>query len=252
MPAAEENRVKATQAHPATRGIRRFGRALLGLLYPPLCLGCECRLQTNADATPLPLCPSCLRALPRAEAGMLAPRLARFPGGAAAFDRAAALWIFDAAGTLQRLQHALKYGNRPTLGVQLGRLVGEAWREAGEAAPPDLIVPVPLYRRRWLERGYNQSERLATGIADRLGAPVRTDLLARPRATRSQTALSQPERWRNVERAFALAAPEAVAGRHVLLVDDVLTTGATSVAAAAPLRAAGATVSLAVLACTRD
>jgi ComF family protein len=250
-PAAEEKRVKATPAHRATGQLRRLGQALLGLLYPPLCLGCEDRLPSDADATPLPLCPTCLRSLPRAEAGILTPRLARFPGGAAAFDRAAALWIFDAAGALQQLQHTLKYGNRPTLGVQLGRLVGEAWH-AGANPSPELVVPVPLHRRRRLERGYNQSERLATGIAEVLDAPVRADLLARPRATRSQTALSQPERWQNVERAFALSEPHAVAGRRVLLVDDVLTTGATSVAAAAPLRAAGATVSLTVLACTRD
>lgn len=240
--------MKAVVPHGPTLWLRRLGRALLDVLYPPLCLGCEDRLP--ADARALPLCTACLRAMPRAEPGILAPRLARFPGGSEAFDQAAALWVFDAEGALQRLQHALKYGNRPTLGVRLGRLVGEAWSD--ESPRPDVIVPVPLHRRRWLERGYNQSERLAAGIGEMLDRPVRADLLTRPRATRSQTALSQPERWKNVADAFALTDPDVVAGRHVLLVDDVLTTGATAVAAAAPLRAAGATVSLAVLACTRE
>jgi ComF family protein len=247
---AEEKRVKATP-QSAGRWLRQFGRATLDLLYPPLCLSCESRLPVETAAAPLPLCPACQRSLPRAESGVLAPRLARFPEGSVTFEHALPLWIFDAEGTLQRLQHALKYGNRPTLGVQLGRLIGEAWQASGTPTP-DLIVPVPLHRRRRLERGYNQSERLAVGIAEALDRPVRTDLLARPRATRSQTALSQPERWRNVEHAFVLSSPNAVADRPVLLVDDVLTTGATSVAAAAPLRAAGASVSLAVLACTRD
>jgi ComF family protein len=247
-PAPEEKRVKAVAPHGPALLLRRFGRALLDVLYPPLCLGCEDRLPP--DARTLPLCATCLRTLPRAAPGTLGPRLARFPEGSTAFARTSALWLFDAEGALQRLQHALKYGNRPTLGVRLGRLVGEAWPD--EAPRPELIVPVPLHRRRRLERGYNQSERLAAGVGEVLACPVRSDLLARARPTRSQTALSQTERWRNVADAFALADAGAVAGRRVLLVDDVLTTGATAVAAAAPLRAAGATVSLATLACTRE
>lgn len=245
----EEKRVNATLPTGPALLIRRVGRAVLDLVYPPLCLGCDARLP--ADATGLPLCAACLRTLPRAEPELLRPRLADLPQGPAAFGRADALWIFDDGGTLQRLQHALKYGNRPTLGVQLGRLIGEAWR-ARDARMPDLVVPVPLHRRRRLERGYNQSERLATGIAAVLERPVAADGLARPRATRSQTSLTKTDRWRNVGQAFALTDPDAVAGRRVLLVDDVLTTGATAVAAAHVLRAGGAEVDLAVLACTRD
>ncbi len=229
--------------------LRRLGRALVGVLYPPLCLGCDDRLP--ADEPALSLCPACLRAIPRADPDTLGARLARFPGGSTAFEHTAALWLFDDGGTLQRIQHALKYGNLPTLGVRLGRLVGEAWRERG-APTPDLIVPVPLHRRRRLERGYNQSERLAAGIADVLDRPVHIGGLARARPTRSQTTLSKTERWENVEHAFALSTPEAVAGRRVLLVDDVLTTGATAVAAVHPLRTAGAVVDLAILACTRE
>ncbi|MEP0547839.1 MAG: phosphoribosyltransferase family protein [Rhodothermales bacterium] len=229
--------------------LRRLGRALLGVVYPSLCLGCDGRLPPDTAAPPL--CPDCLRALPPAEPDLLRPRLADLPGGPAAFGHADALWLFDDGGTLQRIQHALKYGNRPTLGVRLGRLVGEAWRARG-APTPDLVVPVPLHRRRRLERGYNQSERLAAGISAVLGRPVRADGLTRPRPTHSQTSLSKTERWRNVEAAFAVPDAEAVAGRRVLLVDDVLTTGATAVAAARVLRSAGAEVDLAVLACTRD
>ena len=229
--------------------LRRLGRALLDVVYPPLCIGCDDRLPPDEPA--LFLCAECLRALPRAEPGILRARLADLPGGPGAFGHASALWLFDDGGTMQRLQHALKYGNRPTLGVRLGRLVGEAWHEH-DRPTPDLIVPVPLHRRRRLERGYNQSERLAAGLADVLDRPVDVKGLARPHPTRSQTNLSKPERWRNVERAFAIPDPATVAGRRVLLVDDVLTTGATAVAAARLLRTAGAEVDLAVLACTRD
>src|SRR5690606_26210702 len=125
--------------------LRLLGRALASLLYPPLCLGCEDRLP---DAAPLPLCLACQRRLPRADAALVAARLARFPS--APLEHALALWTFDAGGTLQRLQHALRYGNRPTLGVRLGRLLGTAWAEAG-LPRPDLVVPVPLHRPRQLE-----------------------------------------------------------------------------------------------------
>lgn len=231
---------------PVEPRLRQLGRALVDLLYPPLCLGCEERLP---EGPPLPLCPACRRRLPRAEAEMVAERLARFP--ASPIGHALALWTFDEGGALQRLQHALKYGNRPSLGVRLGRLVGAAWAEA--ALPrPGLLVPVPLHRPRRLERGYNQAERLACGIAEALGVPLREGLLARTRRTRSQTALARAERWQNVEGAFTLAEPENLAGRRVLLVDDVLTTGATVIAAALPLAKAGAAVDLALLACTGD
>src|SRR5690606_21925965 len=111
------------------------------------------------------------RSIPRADAGLLADRLDDFDAGPADFDHAFALWLFDEGTTLQRVQHAVKYHNRPTLGVRLGRWIGEGLRER-RVPTPDLIVPVPLHRVRRLERGYNQSERLARGIADILDAEV--------------------------------------------------------------------------------
>lgn len=241
--------VKPSLSPDPVAALRRAGRALLGLLYPPLCLGCEARLP---DAEPtVPLCDTCLRSIPRADAALLTARLADFPGGSASFGRCFALWLFDEGTTIQQVQHAAKYHNRPTLGVRLGRWIGEGLCEAGGPVP-DLVVPVPLHRVRQLERGYNQSGQLARGIAEVLGADVGEELLVRRRATRSQTALDKKARWQNVADAFALSDPDAVAGRHVLLVDDVITTGATVVATAAPLRDAGASVDLAVLACTRE
>lgn len=232
-----------------TAALREVAGALAGLVYPSLCLGCDVRLP--APEPEMLLCPACVRAIPRAEVGALEKRLARLPEGPIAFAAARALWLFDDGGTVQRVQHVAKYGNRPSLGVRLGRAIGRAWAEAGQPSP-DLVVPVPLHRLRRLERGYNQSHRLALGISEALSVPIRDDLLTRRRATRSQTNLSQAARWTNVADAFALTSDEAVAGRRVLLVDDVVTTGATAVAAAAPLRAAGARADLAVLACTRD
>ena len=139
-------------------------------------------------------------------------------------------------GALQAVQHALKYQNRPRYGVPLGRLMGEAFAERHPT--PDGVVPVPLHRTRQLERGYNQSAALAEGVAEALSCPGRPDLLARPHPTRSQTGLSREERWRNVRNSFS--ADPAAADGHWLLVDDVLTTGATAVAAGQTLAGAGA------------
>jgi len=227
------------------RVLRMLGTGLLDLFYPPRCLGCGAR----PESAELPLCPRCLQALERAPPMGVAARLDRLPAGRGLFRDILALWVYDRDGTLQAVQHAVKYENRPRYGVALGRLLGTAYAE--EASAPDGIIPVPLHRTRELERGYNQSAMLGRGVADVLDRPLRDDLLSRPTPTRSQTALSREERWQNVQGAFA-AAPACRDGRW-LLVDDVLTTGSTAVAAGQALHAAGAdAVSLATLALARQ
>ncbi|PSQ77251.1 MAG: amidophosphoribosyltransferase [Bacteroidetes bacterium QH_7_62_13] len=221
-------------------------RGLLDLVYPPRCLGCSAR----PESPDLPLCPRCLQSMERAPTMGVAARLDRLPTGQGLFDHALALWVFDKGGTLQSVQHAFKYGNRPRYGAALGRLMGSAYAE--EAELPEGVVPIPLHRTRKLERGYNQAQMLAQGVADTLDRPLRDDLLSRPTPTRSQTDLSREERWRNVRDAFA-ATDEQCAGGHWLLVDDVLTTGSTAVAAGLTLIGAGAdAVSLATLALARQ
>ncbi|MDX1420110.1 MAG: phosphoribosyltransferase family protein [Rubricoccaceae bacterium] len=229
------------------RGLTGAARAVAGLAFPTLCLGCDRRVPPGAES--VPLCPACHRRLPRAEAPDVRARLAALPTGDV-FERAAALWVYDSGGAVQRLQHTLKYRDRPTLGLALGRLLAGAVQEAFGAVRYDAVVPIPLARVRRLERGYNQSETLAEGLAavwpDE--PPVAPGLLVRTRPTRSQTTLSRARRWDNVDGAFATPDPGAVRGRHLLVVDDVLTTGATLTAAAQPLLDAGATVDLATFA----
>ncbi len=234
--------------HPGNAGLRflrSIGQGLLDVLYPPRCLGCGAR----PESPQLPLCPRCLQSLERAPTMGVAARLDRLPVGQGVFDGALALWVFDKAGTLQAVQHALKYGNRPRYGVPLGRLLGQEYQNTHPR--PDGVVPIPLHHTRRLERGYNQSAMLAEGVADALECPCRPELLDRPHPTRSQAHLSRKERWRNVRNAFS-AHPACADGRW-LLVDDVLTTGSTAVAAAQTLADNGATsLSLATLALARQ
>ncbi|GAB5534349.1 MAG: ComF family protein [Rubricoccaceae bacterium] len=219
---------------------RRFADAVTGLVYPSLCLGCEQRLSASEA---VPVCARCLRRLPSPpnEAALSQIRQ-REAGGA--IRAATALWAYDDSGTVQRIQYALKYGGQPSLGEPLGTLMAEAWQGRGV----ELVIPIPLSRPRFLERGYNQSDALASGVGEALGVPVRSDVLGRSRPTRTQTRLTASERWTNVLGAFAVADTQALSGTRVLLIDDVLTTGATLTAAALVLAETGARVDAAVLA----
>ncbi|MCI0546901.1 MAG: ComF family protein [Candidatus Rokubacteria bacterium] len=135
--------------------------------------------------------------------------------------------------------HTLKFGGcRP-----LARPLGELLAGVGPMLPgsrPDLLVPVPLHPRRERERGFNQAELLAAAAGRVWGVPVRSRVLVRRLATRAQSDLAAGDRRANVRGAFALALPELVAGRHVVVVDDILTTGATVEECATSLRRGGA------------
>lgn len=188
--------------------------------------------------------------LPVASEDIVIKRLARLDEPNP-FAFCTALWTFDDGGILQRLQHALKYGAQPDLGLLLGKEMA-SFLHSLMSIIPDAVVPVPLARSRYLERGYNQAERLCAGLADRLEIPV-FDCLTRTRSTKSQTSLSKAKRRTNVTGAFGLKSPDSdLTGLHVILVDDILTTGATTIAAATPLLDAGARVDLVVLAITAD
>ena len=136
--------------------------------------------------------------------------------------------------------HALKFRGRRGLSAPLGALLVEAMEGRLPAGVPALLVPVPLHPRRERERGFNQASLLARRVGLAWGVPVGGDVLVRVVATPSQTELDAPARRANVRAAFRLRRPELIAGRHVLLVDDILTTGATLSECARCLREGGA------------
>lgn len=217
---------------PSLRPLALWTSALVDVLYPPLCPICGFRVH----AVEFPVCPSCLRKPERADPQELRQALREADPHAPLWTNVFALWLFDKGGTIQRLHHELKYGNRPALGRHLGRITGTALLETLQVRQlPGLVLPVPLAKARHLERGYNQSSALAQGIADAVGAQCSERMLIRVRTTRSQVGLSREARRSNVRDAFALKEQSDLSSSNVILVDDVLTTGATLAAAAQPL-----------------
>ncbi|WP_348758999.1 ComF family protein [Candidatus Methylocalor cossyra] len=205
-------------------------------LYPPTCLLCGDPGQRGRDlcrpcADALPYlrraCPRC--ALPHAEAGPCAACRADPP----AFDRAFALFHYQAP--VDHLIRALKFGARHPCARLLGTLLADGLE--GRGARPEALIPVPLHARRYRQRGFNQTVEIARTVARRLGITLDLGSCRRVRATAPQAQLSARERHENLRAAFAVR--PGVGYRHVAIIDDVVTTGATANALAQALRDAG-------------
>jgi ComF family protein len=238
-PEPAQSRSLANRAHG-------LARTALDLVFPPVCLGCETRLVDH-DA----LCPACWRRIDFIRAPLcdrLGIPLPYDTGGtmisaAAAADppdygRARAVARFD--GLMRDLIHTLKFADTHDGRRLFGRWLVTAG--GGIVSDAGLLIPVPLARWRLLTRRYNQAQILAAEVGRMAGKPVAPMALVRARRTRPQVGLSRAERKRNVSGAF-IVPPEAiplVAGKAVVLVDDVITTGATVSAAARALKRAGA------------
>jgi len=162
----------------------------------------------------------------------------------------AVAWFYFRKGSVyQEAMHLLKYNDRPDIGFLLGRQFGYELNRQPTFIKPDLIIPVPLNPKKYRKRGYNQSEVIARGLSAGLHVPVMTTILLRPVATSTQTRKNRYERYLNVTGKFRMHKPELIENKHVLIVDDVVTTGATLEACAETLLAvAGTTVSVATLA----
>jgi ComF family protein len=209
---------------------------LIELVYPSRCAACAqpgawfCpACQAAVEPAPLACCAACGR--PAAEVKGLC-RQCLAPGDPLNGILATALF----AGPIRPVIHRFKYNGIRALARPLSARLADTWLASGLSA--DLVVPVPLHRRREAERGYNQATLLAQALGRQLNLPVNSGLLVRQRATESQTAMNYQQRQENVRGAFACCGPAA--GLRVLVVDDVSTTGATMEACAAALGEAGA------------
>lgn len=216
---------------------------VLDLVYPPRCVACGAwgawlcdACVASIPALEPPLCPRCGTPV-AAGSGCAACR--RGPPHADGLRSAAAH-----ARPLREAVHALKYGGLRALAGPLAQILAQCWgawaRERRGAPAASDVLPVPLHAARVRRRGYNQSALLARALAERAGLAYREGWLTRVRDTPPQVGLSPLERWENVGGAFVCPRPAAVRGAEVLLVDDVMTTGATLEACARALREAGA------------
>jgi len=168
-------------------------------------------------------------------------------------ENAATLLIFKQGGITQKVVHQIKYNGDERLAVVMGRKLGTVLAESGDYDTVDMLVPVPLHRRKERKRGYNQSLRLCEGIQQAFPRPVVSDNLIRSRHTDSQTHKNRQQRLENMKDVFNLRDNEQFAGKHLLLVDDVITTGATTEACCqALLTAEGVKISIASLAVTGE
>lgn len=137
---------------------------------------------------------------------------------------ATSLFYFDKKGRVQKLLHQLKYKEQPEVGIFLGEFWGNELKKSPFLQNVDAIIPVPLHKRKEIQRGYNQSEKIAVGLAKETNVPLIKDVLLRERKTDTQALKSRFERWLNVADAFVVKENPP---RHILLIDDVITTGAT-------------------------
>lgn len=206
------------------------------LLYPRLCEGCSKPLLPVEDV----LCLSCGLRIPETSYHDIADNetALRF-AGRVRFCNATSLAYFSNDGLLQHLMHGLKYKGKKEIGTFLGRRLATALQETDWIKEVDLIVPVPLHPTKEAARGYNQSMLIAAAMGENLGIPATDDLLQRVRETESQTKKTRVERVNNMAGAFEVQKGAQLVGKHILICDDVLTTGATIEACAMALLAGG-------------
>jgi ComF family protein len=213
--------------------------AFADVLFPSLCYVCGELLPEGSRV----ICPSCVSAIPTVEISDPLRALARERlCGDDVVNDVVSLFHFEKGGPLQGLLHQLKYGGASGLGVWFGEQIGAAIRRQGGCCQYDAIIPVPLHAVKRRERGYNQSERIAKGMSRVLNLPVETGIVKRIRHTQTQTALGIDARRTNMEGAFEVRRKRSSRAdrKNFLLVDDVITTGATIRSCASALREAGA------------
>ena len=203
---------------------RRFFHHFIDLLYPNLCLICNESLMSTENQ----LCLSCFSKMPKTNYHLLQdnPVEKRF-WGKVPVERATSYLFFQKGSDFQKLIHELKYRGNKEVGVTMGKFAADDLLDSDDFKSLDLIVPVPLHEKKEAKRGYNQSEMICNGIAEILGKPVVTGNLYRTAENTTQTRKSVFERFENTQGIFGLKNPAEFEGKHILIVDDVLTTGST-------------------------
>ena len=220
----------------------------ISLIFPKVCYACGKSLFKNEDC----ICAWCHYHLPKTNFHLRADNpVMRLFWGRTNICSASSLYSFNKGSKVQHLIHQLKYRGKKEIGISIGKYYGRELKTATAFSSASVVVPVPLHKKKLKKRGYNQSETFAQGLAESLEIECGRDLIERTHASQTQTKKSRFDRWKNVEEVFRVTAPEQLQGRHVLLVDDVVTTGSTLEACATRiLEIPGAKVSVLTIATT--
>lgn len=215
--------------------LKTFINDFLALIFPNECLCCDTPLVHQERI----ICSRCNVGLPRTHFHLVKDNpIEQVFWGRVKIERATSFFMFKKGSKYQKLMHQLKYKNRYDIGVFLGKKFATELIQNSYFDDVDAIVPVPLHRKKEKKRGYNQSMAIAEGLSAILEKPVVSDVLIRKIYSETQTRKGRFERWENMNNIFDLKNEEAIKGRHLLLVDDILTTGSTIEACALTLQSA--------------
>ena len=206
------------------------------MISPRMCVVCGSRLAVTEET----LCSKCYLHLPRTDFrnNLYENVMAKLFWGRIAIEKADALFFYEPHAETAHILYELKYKNHPEIGVVMGRMMAKELMRSGLYEGIDAIVPVPLAKKRERERGYNQSLELAKGVSEVTGLPIADKVVVRTKFVGSQTQRGRWERNENVENVFELVNGDSINGKHLLLIDDVVTTGATIIACAQELQKA--------------
>jgi ComF family protein len=211
--------------------LQSYFQGFASLIFPRYCAACGQALYRNENI----LCMGCYAELPRTCFHHdRENEVAQLFWGRVPAENATAFMYFAKGSRFQQILHELKYNGQKQIGAAMGRMFGSELKNTAFSTA-DMIIPVPLHPSKLKSRGYNQSELIAFGISEILHLPLETALISRAVDTRSQTHKSRYERWENVRHIFQCKDPGAIKNKHVMLVDDVITTGATLEACASCL-----------------
>lgn len=230
--------------------LRVFIEDFISLLYPRVCASCGNSLFKHENI----ICTYCLYHLPKSNYHLLEGNpLDKVFWGRVSIEKTASLYTFHKKSHVQHLIHQLKYKGRMDVGIKLGEILGADLAQCADYNDVTLVIPVPLHPGKQRKRGYNQSEQFAIGIARSMKIEMDAASLIRTVNTETQTRKSRFARWENVKEIFRVTDAEKLKNRHLLLVDDVITTGATLESAAHTLlEVEGVKVSVACIAYARD
>lgn len=204
--------------------VKNIFSSTLHLFYPHICTGCGSDLLSKDEL----LCLRCIHDLPHTQFAALPNNpIEKYFWGRLGLEAATSQFYFTKEFLIQQLIHRLKYRGDTGIGVYLGEIMGHSLLKTGRFNTIDALIPLPMFADKEHKRGYNQATVICNGLSAIMNVPVLSNAVMRRHATETQTRKDRTGRWDNVKSSFAVAHKNELRGKHLLLVDDVVTTGAT-------------------------